>query len=330
MRQRRATAGQRRGELNRHGWPAALLMAALVFTRAVVPSAPTAAEPARTAGGNPDQQAGGNTGNQPGTATKSSDSGSGSKLIGQIVGNASFLTAALFYMGWAYENSQTEYFHVSALSLDISLQQYVLKSLPVFFTPDFLFGLAALVVVITAGPSLYRRFRVVLQNRAAIGAVLVVLIVLAWLTRTVLSSGLFDLLLGLIGAGLLLLTWPGDSGPRFPFALAIVSVAGLILWAAGIYASNLGHTAATNFYKVDEPAVALYSTQSLALTGPGVSCGPLPGDSLYHYRCLGLYLLYNVQGTAYYLLPAHYAPSDHTYVISDSDQIRVEIYGPVS
>jgi hypothetical protein len=231
-------------------------------------------------------------------------------------------------MGWAYENSQSEYFHVSALSLGISLQQYVLKSLNVFFTPNILFGAAALVVVIAVGPGLARRFRFGLENRLAIGAAVAILIAAAWLTRPLLPSRFFYLLLGVAGAGLLLLTWPGADGRRFPFALAIVSVAGFILWVAGICASHLGTTDAGNFYHDDPTAVALYSTQSLALTGPGVICRPVPGNSLYHYRCRGLYLLYDVPGTAYYLLPTRRTASNHTYIISDSDQIRVELYAP--
>ncbi len=317
------------GFRERWRWPAALLTAVLVLRRRRAPSAPRAAGPAAAAGEDPGQETGGDTGKEPGTAAgAASNTGSGTGLIGQVVGNASFLTAALFYMGWAYENSQSEYFHVSALSLDISLQQYVLKSLNVFFTPDILFSVAVLVVVIAIGPALYQRFRAVLQNRPAVGTAVVLLIALAWLTRPLLPSGLFYLLLGLIGAGLLLLTWPGADSRRFPFALAIVSVAGFVLWAAGIYASSLGHAAAGNFYRSDRTAVTLYSTQSLALTGPGVRCEPLPGNSLYHYRCQGLYLLYDVPGTAYYLLPARRARSDRTYVISDSDQIRVELYDP--
>jgi hypothetical protein len=41
-----------------------------------------------------------------------------------------------------------------------------------------------------------------------------------------------------------------------------------------------------------------------------------------------LYLLYDVPGTACYLLPACRTRSKHAYVISDSDQIRVEFYVP--
>lgn len=51
--------------------------------------------------------------------------------------------------GRAYENSQSEYFHVSALSLE----QYVLKSLNVFCTPDILFSVAVLVVIVAVGPA---------------------------------------------------------------------------------------------------------------------------------------------------------------------------------
>jgi hypothetical protein len=311
------------GERDGRRWPAALLVRSLTFIREGAPPKPPDTGPAATAEKGASRGSGG-TGGEPAR----SDTGSASALIGQVVGNASFLTAALFYMGWAYENSQSEYFHVSALSLDISLQQYVLKSLNVFFTPDIMFSGAALVVVIAAGPWLYQRFCFVLQNRRAVGVAVAMLIALLCITWAVLPSRLLYLLLGLLGAGLLLLTWPGADGHRFPFALAIVSVAAFILWVAGDYARDLGQAQAANFYGSDQTAVALYSTQSLALTGPGVSCAPLRGNSLYHYRCEGLYLLYNVPGTAYYLLPSRQASNIHTYVIGYSDQIRVEFYAP--
>ena len=92
------------GFRERWRWPAALLTAVLVLMRRRAPSAPRTAGPAAAAGEHPSQETGGDTGKEPGTAAgAASSTGSGSGLIGQVVGNASFLTAALFYMGWAYE-----------------------------------------------------------------------------------------------------------------------------------------------------------------------------------------------------------------------------------
>jgi hypothetical protein len=61
----------------------------------------------------------------------------------------------------------------------------------------------------------------------------------------------------------------------------------------------------------------------LGLSGDGVKVQPVHG-SMYHYRYYGLRLLIDESGT-YYLLPEEWKPGkSHTYVIGDSDQIRIE------
>jgi hypothetical protein len=275
----------------------------------------------------------------PGRAEADSKKG----LVGQVVGNASFLTAALVYMGWAYENSLLEHFNVSALSLNISVQQYVLKSLNVFFQRNIFFGVAALAFVIAAvnrfmhGNNTGKTSSTMSahQDRRLVWLGVVMLIVLAWLGSEhdwfARISGVFYILLALLATGLLLLAWPGrgNASNQFPYALAIVVAAGCALWIAGDYAAGLGSTDAENFTH-QLPSVSLYSTQPLNLTGRGVACKAIPGTpvgSQYRYRCVGLYLLYNQAGTAYYLLPADWkSKRDPTYIIGDSDQIRVEFY----
>jgi hypothetical protein len=138
------------------------------------------------------------------------------------------------------------------------------------------------------------------------------------------------LLLVLLGAGPLLLTWPTrtDRRGRFPYALAIVLAAVCALWAASLYASNLGMSAAENLTRhlASRTAVTVYTTQPLALYGPGVYIHTLPRGSLYHYRYGGLRLL-TVRSGTYYLLPLDWSPhKDLTYIIDSSDQVRVELY----
>lgn len=72
----------------------------------------------------------------------------------------------------------------------------------------------------------------------------------------------------------------------------------------------------------------MYSIQLLALHGPGVTEHPLNRQYLYHYRYQGLRLLITRSGT-YYLLPLGWSQqngNDITYILDDSDQIRIELY----
>jgi hypothetical protein len=250
-------------------------------------------------------------------------------------------------MGWAYENALLGYFYVSPFSLNISILEYGLKSLAFFFRTNIIFGAAVLVAVITAGSraGCLKKFvpRVV---RGAVSCVppgdlvtgLGLLITaaavpLAWLGvyHNRLAAWFFYCVVALLGVGPLLLTRPARFRRHGPFVhpLAIVVAAVCALWIAGLYASNLGANAAENFARdlSAQTAVVLYSTQSPALSGPGVACKPLPPGFLYNYRCAGLRLLYVDSGT-YYLLPVGWSKQrGHTYIFNDSDQVRIELTG---
>jgi hypothetical protein len=136
--------------------------------------------------------------------------------------------------------------------------------------------------------------------------------------------------LGLLGGGPLLLTWPTRQSHhgRFPYALAIVVAAVCALWATSLYASNLGRERAEQVVRdlATRTAVVLYTIQPLALSGPGVAVQRLPPGFLYHYRYEGLRLL-TVRSGTYYLLPVHWSTKlDLTYIIAENDQVRIELY----
>jgi hypothetical protein len=70
--------------------------------------------------------------------------------------------------------------------------------------------------------------------------------------------------------------------------------------------------------------VVVYSTERLTLSGPGVTVQPYPGY-YYRFEYQGFRLLLDRAGT-YYLLPVGWSPRlDITYVLSDTDPIRVEL-----
>jgi len=78
-----------------------------------------------------------------------------------------------------------------------------------------------------------------------------------------------------------------------------------------------------------QTAVAIYSVHRLALSGPGMTVEHLPAGLGYHYRYQGLRLLIARSGT-YYLLPVGWNPrQDLTYILNESDQIRIELLSGV-
>jgi hypothetical protein len=148
---------------------------------------------------------------------------------------------------------------------------------------------------------------------------------LGWFARN--RDGVY-FVLALLAVGQLLSAWPiRRSGVGLlAYPLALIAAAMCTLWAAGIYADSLGSQAARSF-SMDLPrqtGVTVYSVTSLDLSGPGVTCDRVRGATGYPYVCTGLRLLY-VQSDTYDLLPVRWTPQDgHTFILDDSNQIRIE------
>jgi hypothetical protein len=284
-------------------------------------------------------------------------------LAGLIVANASLLTAVLVYMGWAYADAFFGYFHLSPLDLDISIVEYMLRGLTLF-SPDLVIA-AVVVIGVTAGRA-WGLDRTTFARGAAgkattwisavpvlrtlvpagnaeqthpdrwllIGtgaAITIIALILAWAASYVPISTY--LILTLLGAGPLLLSWPtrAERHGRFPYSLAIVVTAVCALWATALYARSIGTRNAEAFVR-DLPsrtAVVVYSIQRLALSGPGVTVQQLPPRALYHYEYQGFRLLIARSGT-YYLVPVGWYPQkDITYIFNESDQIRIVLLSGV-
>jgi hypothetical protein len=297
---------------------------------------------------------------QPGT---SSPETSLRGIAGQVAANVSLMIAVLVYMGWAYDDALLGYFHVSPLDLNVGIIEYMLRSLTLF-RPTIVIG-AVILISITATytwglgwakwvkrlaekamarPSVnntLRRLNLKVdfsrqqdRQRALIAAgatVTATALLLAWIASYVQINTY--ILLALLASGPLLLTWPSRSHRRgrFPYSLAIVVAAVCALWAAALYAHTLGISAAQSVVHglAARTAVAVYSVQPLALAGPGVTRERLPSGFRYHYRYEGLRLLITRSGT-YYLLPVGWSPQlDLTYVLNESDLIRIELYSGI-
>lgn len=282
-------------------------------------------------------------------------------IAGQIVANTSLLIAVLVYMGWAYDDALYGYFHLSPLDLNIGIVEYMLRSLDLFSTAIIFVAVAIIAAAtvrtwelgktrfarLAAGAAVTRmsavpafrwlvptdaaersRVRKVLLIGTGVAVTLTALVLYQIANYVHISTYLF---LCLLGGGVLLLTWPtrADRRGRFPYAVAIVVAAVCALWAASLYAHNLGIEAAKKDVQnlARRTAVVVYSMQPLALSGPGLTIQSLPATYRYHYRYQGLRLLLVRSGT-YYLLPVDWSPQlDLTYVLDQSDPIRIELWG---
>ena len=278
-----------------------------------------------------------------------------------VAANTSLLIAVLVYMGWAYEDALYGYFQVRPLDLDVSVVEYILRSLTLF-SPAIVIAAVVLISVTAARtwgigqttfgqrvvsvakarisaipvfkrlvpPSVTQERRPANTLLIAVGAgVTVTALVLAWIAHFAQVNTY--VLLCLLGGGPLLLTWPtrADHHGRFPYAMAIVVSAVCAMWGASLYAHNLGVQAAQGVVRdlSARTAVVVYSVQPLALSGPGVTVQRLPAIFRYHYRYEGLRLLLTRSGT-YYFLPVHWSRQlDLTYVFSESSDIRIELLG---
>ena len=175
---------------------------------------------------------------------------------------------------------------------------------------------------------LTRRPRTATLVAGAGGLLTVIALVLYWSAAHVEISTFA--ILAVLAAGPLLLTWPAraERRGRGPYAFALVIAAICALWGASVYAEQKGTEAAVNLIRnlPTHTAVVIYSTQQLALSGPGLSVLHLPPGSPYHYRYTGLRLLLMQSGT-YYLLPLNWTPQiPFTYIINESNEIRIDLY----
>lgn len=281
------------------------------------------------------------------------------RLVAAVVTNTSLLTALVIYMGWAYLDARLGYFGVSPLSLNLGILDYALHSLAFFFNTNIIFLAVVVVgaiaflprVAVIVKPQLAaldrlipravskaaRRIFPATGNLAArLGIVIIVVTVpLIWagLQNNRLHAWFYDnqtvfyLVILLMGAGPLLATRAKTARHVMSLLspLTIAIAVACLLWAAGLYASNLGTREAIFLTRnlVSQTAVTLYSARPLGIFGSEVKAQIVRG-SFYRYKYQGLRLLIMDSGT-YYLLPADWTPANnHVYIINSSDEITVE------
>jgi hypothetical protein len=275
-------------------------------------------------------------------------------IVAQVIGTTSFFAALLVYMGWNYESLFLQQFLIPVpQGIGLGTVDFAATGITPLFSSNAVLFAAALVGLILIAPRLARRLPEPERKRLVAGigkasgplfwtgVVLTALLLLftwpqvsdggfvGWFTDNV---DLVYLALALLAGAQLLMAWPSrrSIAGQVAYPLALVVVAVLALWAGGIYAGTLGFQYALSVeYNVPgQIAATVYSAQPLDLSGPGVTCRRIQTGPGYPFQCTGLRLLYLQSGT-YYLLPVGWSyHNQQTYILDDSDQIRVELSCP--
>ncbi|SDH05297.1 hypothetical protein [Pseudonocardia oroxyli] len=248
------------------------------------------------------------------------------RLVGSVVAPATVLTALLLYFGRLHAQGLADYFGLQYSVLDLTTQDFVVRSADGLILPAALTACAVLLAlwahwVLTRAlppPARQRALRVVIPVAAVLGCGLVTLALVDAFTPGELFDPVGELrgLCLAIGAPLLVYavrlartagtgrSSGGTALAEWTAAFALVSVG--LFWAAGTYAVGVGTGRARQIADLlgSMPDVTVFSEKDLNLDGqPGVSVQRCPApERAYGYRYSGLRLVLQ-SGSQYLLLP---------------------------
>jgi hypothetical protein len=281
------------------------------------------------------------------------------ELLGSVAAPFTVVTSVLFYFGWVYTGAFYRYFAIDRTTLDLSVRDYVVRSINSILWPLILglvltalwlwaHGLVVRALVDERRRALARRLSVGL---GVLGAACFVTGFVAPRVGNPYESLVHELLTPLgFAVGAVLVGYAGhvyqrtrtrpldsvtSSGlvPRWlgraGLGLVAVLVTINLLWAITYFADALGRgdgyrLAARHFS--DQPAAVIYSTKRLFLDPFGgvdeTSLGDK--DAAYKFRYSNLRLLIR-SGGKYFLVPSGYSTADPVVIVlSDNDAVRVE------
>jgi hypothetical protein len=274
------------------------------------------------------------------------------RLLGTVVAPTGLLTGLLLYFGQTYVAGYCRYFGVNFTTLDMTVQDYLIRSVEGIFLPLVLTAALVLLVlwlirVVFGVLDLATRETVLRRALPALAVAGVALIVLAAVALA-LGGTVGDTapeLGGLsLAAGVIAVTVSVPrllerrqraevpAGLRAELGLAewvaafVLTSVGLF-WAVGSYATGIGTGRAQEMVAALPawPDAVLYSERGLGLSGPGVSETTCAGpDAAYRYRYDGLKLVLQ-SGDQYFFLPAGWTAGDGAaLVVPRTDTLRLE------
>ncbi len=276
------------------------------------------------------------------------------KVAGAIVAPTTMLTALLFYFGQMYANGSFEYFGVNFTVLDLTVQDYLIRSADGLIIPLIVVAGATLLalwvhqLLLRALPARTHRvtLRVVMPCAAITGLVLVTLAIVDVISRDPVfpthpeTRGLnFSLgVLLLFYAARLLRRFIADKRPervprRPPVAVSVaewgavfILVSVGLFWAVGSYASLVGTGRAKQIEALlpSFPDVAAFSEKRLSLQAPGVREVICQEGTAYRFRYDGLKLVQQ-SGNQYLFLPGGWTHVNGSAIlIPRSETLRLE------
>ncbi|MET8687647.1 hypothetical protein ABZV77_25875 [Streptomyces sp. NPDC004732] len=250
-----------------------------------------------------------------------------------------FIGVLMLYTGYIYTNAYFGYFHLDNFAMGFSPDELVIRSLRLATMP--VFEILTVALLLPTIPRLLRCLRVPERHLrkavelghmtakahhafVAAGALLMALWSwiqsFAWVAPLLVAAGV---LLGRIRSAI-----PAGQ-PREPvwrFAASLM-IAGLcLIWIAALVAADLGRKDAHQDTQqlVRRVSVILLSTEQLNFAPPGPRVTDLGKGTHFRYRYTNLRLLIE-RDHRYYLLPTGWSRENSTYVIKDSDDVRIEI-----
>lgn len=276
------------------------------------------------------------------------------KIVGTVVAPTTLLTALMFYFGRQWATGFFRYFGVQSTVLDLTIQDYLIRSVDGLIIPLIIVVGAALVALwihrlqLEALPAGARRIMLgVLMPSAAIAGLVLVSLALADVSKPVfpetypeargLSFSIGVLLLAYAVRLLRLFTSqrrPAQMPLRAPGAVVVAEWGALFIlvsvglfWAVGDYANLVG-TGRAQQIEATLPGsadVVAYSEKRLSLQAPGVrevTCQD--PDAAYRFRYEGLKLVLQ-SGNQYLFLPAGWTHANGTtIVLPRSEALRLE------
>ena len=271
------------------------------------------------------------------------------RVFGSVAGQASLIGALLFYFGWARTQAALSYFGIDASIAQLSVSDYMLRSVDVTVRPLVVLGLFAFVLLhghrLLVSMLTSRRdpriARIAMLICILAGVLFCVLGVLGFYNWVAYSTK-YPFVPILLAVGVTLAAYgpyirrfaqPGLPRRKWRdtnqgLIVVLLDIA-LLFWTVSVYANISGQQAGADFASKlgTQPGVVIYSINSLSLSAPGVEVRRLTGPgNQYHYRYSNLKLLLYSNGE-YFLLSGNWRKgSDPAFLLKANDNIRLEFY----
>lgn len=272
-----------------------------------------------------------------------------SSFFAGLASQVLIITGVLYYVGWLRIRTYYHYFNVDTSLLGFNTTDYVLGSVNIVFPALFFVAVAVIVALridYTISARSYRvqhmrAFLMALRLGAAIPTILALISIIIeatsgpfhtiWIPLSLLIA--CTLFLYSLRVADILRSRPVNAldARSLQYSIALFLAVVAILWALSVYAGIIGNRDAENLARnvATSPEVVLYTTERLAINGPGVNVAEIAETgSKYHFRYTGIKLL-SRSGNRLFLIPAGWLKGrDSVYVLHDNDDLRADVTAP--